>query len=51
MALEVAEIVRKVRRIQIVANRQVDDLLAGAYRSVFTGFRPARSLPSLDRYQ
>ncbi len=37
MALEVAEIVRKVRRIQIVANRQVDDLLAGAYRSVFKG--------------
>lgn len=37
MALEVSEIVRKVRRIQIVANRQVDDLLAGAYRSVFKG--------------
>jgi uncharacterized protein (DUF58 family) len=37
MPLEVAEIVRKVRRIQIVASRQVDDLLAGAYRSVFKG--------------
>jgi uncharacterized protein (DUF58 family) len=37
MALDVAEIVRKVQRIQIVANRQVDDLLAGAYRSVFKG--------------
>ncbi|MFO1050853.1 MAG: DUF58 domain-containing protein [Planctomycetota bacterium] len=37
MALEIAEIVRKVRRIQIVASRQVDDLLAGAYRSVFKG--------------
>ena len=37
MAVEVAEIVKKVKRIQIVANRQVDDLLAGAYRSVFKG--------------
>ena len=37
MALDVAEIVSKVRRIQIVASRQVDDLLAGAYRSVFKG--------------
>ncbi|MGA1524203.1 MAG: DUF58 domain-containing protein [Planctomycetota bacterium] len=37
MPLEVAEILRKVRRIQIVASRQVDDLLAGAYRSVFKG--------------
>ncbi|MGE0143960.1 MAG: DUF58 domain-containing protein [Planctomycetota bacterium] len=37
MALEVAEIVRRVQRIQIRANRQVDDLLAGAYRSVFKG--------------
>jgi len=35
--LDVAEIVKKVRRIQIVANRQVDDLLAGEYRSVFRG--------------
>ena len=37
MPLDVAEIVKKVRRIQIVANRQVDDLLAGEYRSVFRG--------------
>ena len=37
MPLEVAEIVKKVRRIQIVASRQVDDLLAGAYKSVFKG--------------
>ena len=37
MPLEVAEIVKKVRRLQIVASRQVDDLLAGAYRSVFKG--------------
>ena len=37
MPLDVAEIVKKVRRIQIVASRQVDDLLAGEYRSVFRG--------------
>ena len=35
--MEVSEILKKVRRIQIVAHRQVDDLLAGAYRSVFKG--------------
>ncbi|MCH2211769.1 MAG: DUF58 domain-containing protein [Fuerstiella sp.] len=34
---EVAEILRKVQRIQIVANRSVDDLMAGQYRSVFRG--------------
>ncbi len=34
---EVAEILRKVQRIQIVANRSVNDLLAGQYRSVFRG--------------
>ena len=34
---DVAEILRKVQRIQIVANRSVDDLLAGQYRSVFRG--------------
>ncbi|MCX7394599.1 MAG: DUF58 domain-containing protein [Planctomycetales bacterium] len=33
----VAEILRKVQRIQIVANRSVNDLLAGQYRSVFRG--------------
>jgi uncharacterized protein (DUF58 family) len=33
----VAEIVRKVRRIQIVANRMVDDLFAGEYHSAFRG--------------
>jgi len=33
----VAEIVRQVRRIQIVANRLVDDLFAGAYHSAFRG--------------
>ena len=34
---EVADIIRKVQRIQIVANRSVNDLLAGHYRSVFRG--------------
>jgi len=33
----VAEILRKVQRIQIVANRAVNDLMAGQYRSVFRG--------------
>ena len=33
----IAEILRKVQRIQIVANRSVNDLLAGQYRSVFRG--------------
>jgi len=37
MPLDVAEIVKKVRRIQIVASRQVNDLLAGEYKSVFKG--------------
>jgi uncharacterized protein (DUF58 family) len=33
----VAEILRRVQRIQVVADRKVDDLLAGQYRSVFRG--------------
>jgi uncharacterized protein (DUF58 family) len=33
----VAEILKKVQRIQIVANRTVNDLFAGRYRSVFRG--------------
>jgi uncharacterized protein (DUF58 family) len=33
----VADIIRKVQRIQIVANRTVNDLFAGQYRSVFRG--------------
>lgn len=37
MALDVAQIVAQVRRIQIIASRQVDDLLAGEYKSVFKG--------------
>ena len=33
----VAEILRKGQQIQIVANRSVNDLLAGQYRSLFRG--------------
>jgi uncharacterized protein (DUF58 family) len=33
----VADVLRKVRRVQIVANRVVNDLLAGEYHSVFKG--------------
>lgn len=33
----VAELLRRVRRVQIVANRQVDQLMAGQYHSVFRG--------------
>jgi len=33
----VAEILKKVQRIQIVANRMVNDLFAGQYQSVFRG--------------
>jgi uncharacterized protein (DUF58 family) len=34
---DVAAILKKVRRIQIVANRTVNDLFAGQYKSVFRG--------------
>jgi len=34
---DIAEILRKVQRIQIVANRTVNDLFAGQYKSVFRG--------------
>lgn len=33
----IAEILKKVQRIQIVANRAVDDLMAGHYKSTFRG--------------
>ncbi len=36
-AKSVAEILKKVQRIQIVANRAVNDLFAGQYKSVFRG--------------
>ncbi len=34
---DVLDILKKVQRIQIVANRSVNDLLAGQYKSVFRG--------------
>ena len=34
---DVATILKKVRRMQIVANRTVNDLFAGQYKSVFRG--------------
>ncbi|HYG75056.1 MAG TPA: DUF58 domain-containing protein [Planctomycetota bacterium] len=37
MPRDVNEVLKEVRRIQIVANRQVNDLLAGEYLSVFKG--------------
>lgn len=37
MSQSVADILKKVQRIQIVANRSVNDLMAGQYRSVFRG--------------
>jgi uncharacterized protein (DUF58 family) len=37
MPRDLAEVLKEVRRIQIAANRQVDDLLAGEYHSVFKG--------------
>jgi len=37
MPRDLAEVLKEVRRIQIVANRQVNDLLAGEYLSVFKG--------------
>jgi len=37
MPRDVTEVLKEVRRIQIVASRQVNDLLAGEYQSVFKG--------------
>jgi len=37
MPQEVADILKKVQQIEIVANRTVDDLFAGQYKSVFRG--------------
>ena len=34
---DITEILKKVRRIQIVANRTVNDMFAGQYKSVFRG--------------
>jgi uncharacterized protein (DUF58 family) len=35
--MEILDILKTVRRVQITANRAVDDLLAGQYKSVFRG--------------
>jgi len=37
MPRDVTEVLKEVRRIQLVASRQVNDLLAGEYQSVFKG--------------
>ncbi|MCY3021149.1 MAG: DUF58 domain-containing protein [Planctomycetota bacterium] len=37
MPRDVTEVLKEVQRIQIVASRQVNDLLAGEYQSVFKG--------------
>jgi len=54
----VAEILKKVQRIQIVANRTVNDLFAGQYKSVFRGrgmefdevrhYQPGDDIRSID---
>src|SRR5258707_7511346 len=36
-ARQLEDVLKEVRRIQIVAKRQVNDLLAGEYQSVFKG--------------
>lgn len=56
--LSIAEIVRKVRKVKIVANRSVSDMLAGQYRSVFRGqgiefdevreYQPGDEIRSID---
>lgn len=56
--LSIAEIIRKVRKVKIVANRSVSDVLAGQYRSVFRGqgiefdevreYQPGDEIRSID---
>ncbi len=56
--LSIAEIIRKVRKVKIVANRSASDLLAGQYRSVFRGqgiefdevreYQPGDEIRSID---
>lgn len=56
--LSIAEIVRKVRKVKIAANRSASDLLAGQYRSVFRGqgiefdevreYQPGDEIRSID---
>ncbi len=55
---DVAELLKKVRRIEIVANRTVNDLFAGQYKSVFRGrgmefsevreYQPGDDIRSID---
>ena len=35
--LQTAELLKKVRKLEIVTSRMVDDFISGAYRSVFKG--------------
>ena len=54
----VADVLRKVRRVEIVANRTVNDLFAGEYQSVFRGrgmefdevreYQPGDDIRSID---
>lgn len=56
--LDVAELLKKVRRIEIVASRTVNDLFAGQYKSVFRGrgmefnevreYQPGDDIRSID---
>jgi uncharacterized protein (DUF58 family) len=56
--LAIADILKRVRRIQIVANRAVNDLFAGQYKSVFRGrgmefdevreYQPGDDIRSID---
>jgi uncharacterized protein (DUF58 family) len=58
MLLEPTELLKKVRRIEIVANRTVNDLFAGQYKSVFRGrgmefsevreYQPGDDIRSID---
>ena len=56
--LEVSDIIKKVQRVQIVANRTVNELFAGQYKSVFRGqgmefdevreYQPGDDIRSID---
>ena len=56
--LDIAELLKKVRRIEIVARRTVDDLFSGQYKSVFRGrgmefsevreYQPGDDIRSID---
>ncbi len=37
MAIDTAELMKQVRRIRVITNRQVDEFLSGEYHSVFKG--------------